>query len=49
MLIMINSIVVYLLLNSTSNALQIKELKMTEVSVETCFANLKVLSLSLNF
>ena len=38
----------YALHNSTSNALNINELKMTEVSVETCFTDLKVLSLSLN-
>ena len=38
-----------LLINSTSNALYIKYLKMTEVSVEACLAKLKVLSFSLNF
>ena len=32
---------------STFNALYINQLKMTEVSVETCFVNLKVLSYSL--
>ena len=38
-----------LLINSTSNALYINKLKMTEVSVETCLINLKVLSFSLKF
>ena len=32
---------------STFNALYINQLKMTEVSVETCFVNVKVLSYSL--
>ena len=39
----------FLLINSTYNALKVNELKMTEVSVETCFLNSKVLSFSLNF
>lgn len=38
-----------LLINSTPNALYPIQLKMTEVFVETCFVNLKVLSFSLNF
>ena len=37
-----------LFINSTSNALYINQLKMTEVSVETCFVNLRVLSFKLN-
>ena len=37
-----------LIINSTSDALYINQLKRREVSVETCFKNLKVLSFSSN-